>query len=142
VSGDEVLAPRVLVVEDDPDHRRALTLTLHLGGYTTSECGSGEDALEKLGPNLAKPSDIDGVVLDIRLPGIDGVEVLTQMRAQMTTRCVPVVLISAHASTPIAVQRDEYARFVPSRSTPTSCSYSSRNCFLPLRGTPDERDDH
>jgi CheY-like chemotaxis protein len=70
VSGDEVLAPRVLVVEDDPDHRRALTLTLHLGGYTTSECGSGEDALEKLGPNLAKPSDIDGVVLDIRLPNM------------------------------------------------------------------------
>jgi len=113
VSGDDLLPPRVLVVEDDPDHRRALALTLHLGGYTTSECGSGEDALEQLGPTTLKPADIDAVVLDIRLPGIDGVEVLTQMRAQMATRCVPVVLISAHASTPNAVQRDEYARFVP-----------------------------
>jgi len=113
VSGDELLPPRVLVVEDDPDHRRALTLTLHLGGYTTSESGSGEDALEQLVPNSVKPLDIDAVVLDIRLPGIDGVEVLTQMRAQMATRRVPVVLISAHASKPNAVQRDEYARFVP-----------------------------
>ena len=113
MSGDDLLPPRVLVVEDDPDHRRALALTLHLGGYTTSECGSGEDALEQLGPNTAKPVDIDAVVLDIRLPGIDGVEVLTQMRAQMATRHVPVVLISAHASKPNAVQRDDYARFVP-----------------------------
>jgi CheY-like chemotaxis protein len=112
VSGDELLPPRVLVVEDDPDHRRALALTLHLGGYTTSECGSGEDALEQLGPNPMKPSDIDAVVLDIRLPGIDGVEVLTQMRAEMATRCLPVVLISAHANKPNAVQRDEHARFV------------------------------
>jgi CheY-like chemotaxis protein len=113
VSGHESPPPRVLVVEDDPDHRRALALTLHLGGYTASECGSGEDALAQLGPNVSNPPDIDAVVLDIRLPGIDGVEVLTQMRAQMATRCVPVVLISAHASTPNAVQRDEYARFVP-----------------------------
>jgi CheY-like chemotaxis protein len=110
---DEPVLPRVLVVEDDPDHRRALSLTLHLGGYTTSECGSGEDALEQLGPNPTNLLDIDAVVLDIRLPGIDGVEVLTQMRAQMATRCVPVVIISAHATTPNAVQRDEYARFVP-----------------------------
>jgi CheY-like chemotaxis protein len=110
---DEPDLPRVLVVEDDPDHRRALSLTLHLGGYTTSECGSGEDALEQLGPNPTNPLDIDAVVLDIRLPGIDGVEVLTRLRAHMTTRSVPVVLISAHASTPNAVQRDEYARFVP-----------------------------
>lgn len=113
MSGDDLLPPRVLVVEDDPDHRRALALTLHLGGYTTSECGSGEDALEQLGIYIAKPVDIDAVVLDIRLPGIDGVEVLTQMRAQMATRHVPVVLISAHTSKPNAVQRDEYARFVP-----------------------------
>ena len=113
MNGDELHAPRVLVVEDDPDHRRALTLTLHLGGYATSECGSGEDALRQLGPNPTKPSDIDAVVLDIRLPGIDGVEVLTKMRAELATQFVPVVLISAHASKPNAVQRDEYARFVP-----------------------------
>ncbi|MFN8027667.1 MAG: response regulator [Acidimicrobiia bacterium] len=100
------------MVEDDPDHRRALLLTLRLGGYRPEECGSGEDALDQIGQNSAIPGAIDAVVLDVRLPGMDGLQVLTKLRHQMSTQTLPVVLISAHASIPNSVQSDEYASFV------------------------------
>jgi two-component system response regulator DctR len=104
---------RVLVVEDDADHRRALVLTLRLGGYAPQECASGEEALAELGQRAAVPDDLCAVVLDVRLPGIDGIEVLTKLRHQVTTSELPVVLISAHATIPNSVQSDEHARFVP-----------------------------
>jgi two-component system C4-dicarboxylate transport response regulator DctD len=51
-------------------------------------------------------------VLDVRLPGIDGLEVLERIRGQMPTRTLPVVLISAHTRIPGAVQQDERTRFL------------------------------
>ena len=112
----------VLVVEDDPDHRRAVMLTLHLGGFSPTEAGSGEDALATLqgaGPGTAESGSSltggfvpDALVLDVRLPGIGGLEVLERIRGQKPTRTLPVVLISAHARLPGAVQQDERTRFL------------------------------
>jgi CheY-like chemotaxis protein len=121
LSGD---APRVvLVVEDEPDHRRAVVLTLRLGGFTPAEVGSGEDALATLhnaargmangwGSSHMRWFVPDALVLDVRLPGIDGLEVLERIRGQMPTRTLPVVLISAHTRIPGAVQQDERTRFL------------------------------
>jgi DNA-binding response OmpR family regulator len=103
---------RVLVVEDDADHRRALALSLRLGGYAPDECRSGEEVLAELGHVSAIPDDLCAVVLDVRLPGIDGIEVLTKLRHQKSTSRLPVVLISAHASIPNSVQSDDRAQFV------------------------------
>jgi two-component system response regulator GlrR len=110
-AGDPAAAPphpSVLLVEDEPDHRRALALTLRLGGYAPRECGTGEEAL-----TMAAEAVPDAVVLDVRLPGIDGIEVFGHLRDERSTRSVPVVLISAHATIPNAVQRDPRSRFVP-----------------------------
>jgi CheY-like chemotaxis protein len=51
-------------------------------------------------------------VHDIRLPGIDGVEVLERLRAAVSTRGLPVVLVSAHARIPTAVHEDPWSRFL------------------------------
>jgi CheY-like chemotaxis protein len=115
--------PRVvLVVEDEPDHRRAVVLTLRLGGFSPAESGTGEDALATLwgaepgtlesGTCLAERFMPDALVLDVRLPGIGGLEVLERIRGQMPTRTLPVVLVSAHARAPGTLQQDEHTRFL------------------------------
>jgi CheY-like chemotaxis protein len=107
-----VSAPAILVVEDDADHRRALALTLRLGGFRSMECGSGEEALDRIGRRVVNPDQLRAVVLDVRLPGVDGITVLAKLRHEMSTRRLPVVLISAHATIPNSVQSDRYATFV------------------------------
>ena len=81
----------VLVVEDEPDHRAVTRMTLRLSGYDVCEAGTGEDALARL--DELRP---DALVLDIRLPGIDGLEVLAHLRSERARDDVAVVLCSAH----------------------------------------------
>lgn len=136
MTGTAVEAPRVLVVEDDADHRRALALTLRLGGYTPVECGTGEEALAQLEHFCAIRHDLRAAVLDVRLPGIDGLTVLAKLRHQMPTRTLPVVLVSAHATIPNSVQSDAHASFVPKPFHPDQLL--ERLAGL-LAGTPEER---
>lgn len=100
----------VLVVEDEADYLAAVRLTLRLAGYEVWEAVTGEDALEML--HAQRP---DAMLLDIRLPGIDGLRVLETMRASEEFDAVPVILCSAHAgaSAHDAVRGDDHSRFVP-----------------------------
>ncbi|HEX9889039.1 MAG TPA: response regulator [Nitriliruptorales bacterium] len=88
--GHEPLA--VLVVDDDPDIRMLIRIHLELAGYAVHEARNGEDALLQLGEQL-----FDGVVLDLRMPGIDGFEVLETMRDRGLLARTPVLTCSAHA---------------------------------------------
>jgi two-component system, OmpR family, KDP operon response regulator KdpE len=78
---------RVLVVEDEPQMRRALTTNLRARGYEVDEATSGEQALE-----LAASRHPDVVVLDLGLPGIDGIDVVHGLRGWTT---VPILVLSA-----------------------------------------------
>ena len=83
----------ILVVEDEPDHRSLVRMTLRLAGYDVCEARSGEDALARF--DDLRP---DALVLDIRLPGIDGLAVLAHVRFSRAFGDVAVVLCSAHAT--------------------------------------------
>jgi two-component system KDP operon response regulator KdpE len=78
---------RVLVVDDEPLIRRALTASLEAAGYDVTTAADGESALAAAA--LRQP---DAVVLDLRLPGIDGVEVCRRLRAWSD---VPVIVLSS-----------------------------------------------
>ena len=78
---------RVLVVDDEPQILRALAVNLRARGYDVDLAKTGEQALE-----LAARSHPDVVVLDLGLPGIDGVEVIRGLRGWST---VPIVVLSA-----------------------------------------------
>ena len=99
----------VLVVEDEPDQRAVIRMTLRLSGYDVCEAGSGEDALSQL--DVLRP---DALVLDIRLPGIDGLEVLAYLRSQRARDDVAVVLCSAQpdADAADAIRGDRRTSFV------------------------------
>ncbi len=97
----------VLVVDDEPGIRGLLGDILGDEGFSVSTAASGEDALEALAAEL-----FDVVLLDVWLPGMDGIEVLRQMRAG--GHRVPVVVISGHATTELAVRaiREGAADFI------------------------------
>ncbi len=77
---------RVLVVDDEPQIRRALDVNLRIRGYGVDLAGTGEDALR-----LAASLHPDVVILDLGLPGIDGVEVIHGLRAWTD---VPIIVLS------------------------------------------------
>ena len=79
--------PRVLVVDDEPQIRRALRLVLRANGYEVAEVASGEAALDAL---VLQPFDV--MILDLLLPDLDGVEVCRRLR---TWSHLPVVVLSA-----------------------------------------------
>jgi two-component system KDP operon response regulator KdpE len=79
---------RVLVVDDDPQIVRALRAGLGVQGYEVVTAGNGETALD-----LTAASRVDLVILDIELPGMDGVEVVGRLRGWTQ---VPVLVLSAH----------------------------------------------
>jgi two-component system, OmpR family, alkaline phosphatase synthesis response regulator PhoP len=79
---------RILIVEDDPSIATGLALTLKIEGYAASAVEDGEAALEQV---LRDPPDL--VLLDISLPGKDGLAVLSELRGAGDS--TPVVVLSA-----------------------------------------------
>jgi two-component system cell cycle response regulator CtrA len=78
---------RALVVDDDPVSAKLIQKTIEPGNFIVELTDSGEDALE-----LAKLYDFDIIVLDLRLPDIDGIEVVRRMRAAEVN--APVLILS------------------------------------------------
>ncbi len=78
---------RVLVIEDEPDLRRALVQSLGEAGFAVDQAGDGP-----LGLSKALDWDYDAVVLDLMLPGLDGWQVLSRLRAVKKT---PVLILTA-----------------------------------------------
>lgn len=91
---DEIKSHHLLVVDDDRINRELLT-HLFERDYEISTAGGGVEALKLL---KEKP-DIDLVMLDIMMPQMSGMEVLTEIRENPDTRELPVILISAMANT-------------------------------------------
>jgi len=79
---------RLLLVEDDPTLRQALTFNLTREGYEVSTASDGEAALE-----AARSQRLDLILLDVMLPGMSGVEVLRVLRREGVT--TPVIILSA-----------------------------------------------
>jgi putative two-component system response regulator len=89
----EPSAPTVLVIEDDPANRALLTALLERAGYqaiTATDGPSGLAAALETAPNV--------VLLDVGLPGMDGLEICRRLRADRRTVTLPVVLLTGRTS--------------------------------------------
>lgn len=82
--------PLVLVADDDADIRALVAFRLRKSGYDVLEAGNGSDALR-----LARERTPALAVLDWMMPGLTGIEVVEQLRADPATADVPVVLLTA-----------------------------------------------
>jgi CheY-like chemotaxis protein len=80
----------ILIVEDNEKNRKLVRDTLQFKGYETIEAETGEE-----GVRLARERLPDLVLMDIQLPGIDGITALGQLRADPATRHIPVIAVTA-----------------------------------------------
>jgi CheY-like chemotaxis protein len=109
-------SPVVLYVEDEPLVRLGSTQSLQLAGFEVRGFASAEQAMAHLVPGL------NGIlVTDVRLPGIDGLQLLE--RARRIDPDLPVILVTGHGDISMAVQAPTTSS--RSRSRPSSCARSS-----------------
>jgi two-component system cell cycle response regulator DivK len=80
----------ILIVEDDVKSRKLVREVLRVRGYEIIEAETGEE-----GVGLAQERRPRLVLMDIRLPGIDGIQALGQLRADVATRQIPVMAMTA-----------------------------------------------
>jgi two-component system cell cycle response regulator len=90
---DTMLA-KVLVVDDEKGVRDLLHSFLKATGYQAIMASNGEEAIE-----LAKSESPNAILLDVKMPGIDGVETCRRLRAEEQTRYIPVIMVTAFGTT-------------------------------------------
>ena len=83
---------RVLVVEDDPDIAMLLARSLARAGFAVDQISSGADVL----PTLRRGQP-DLLLLDLMLPGLDGLEICRALRADPSTAALPIIMLTARA---------------------------------------------
>ena len=96
-TGHDAGQPRLLVVDDDPDMLRLLSMRLGAAGYRVTAVASAEAALSHL--DIERPQV---VLSDVRLPGKDGLSLFDEIRRRHPS--LPVILLTAHGTIPDAVE--------------------------------------
>jgi len=89
-NGDKTVTPRVLVVEDEPNIRELVCLHLGLEGYSCDGLADGHDALKR-----TEAERLDLLVLDVMIPGLDGLSLCRAVRNGRTNRDVPILMLTA-----------------------------------------------
>ncbi len=88
---------RILAVDDEPNMRRLLEISLRQAGYQALSAANGKEALEKL-----KEEQVDLVVSDLHMPGMNGLELLKQMRSE--GELMPFIMVTAQGEISTAVE--------------------------------------
>jgi DNA-binding response OmpR family regulator len=88
---------RLLIIDDEPHIRQMMRLTLEAAGYQVDEAADGQAGLDCFGDGTT----YDAVLLDQRMPGLDGLETLQRIKKRAPTACV--VMVTAYASIELAV---------------------------------------
>jgi two-component system nitrogen regulation response regulator NtrX len=91
------MSSKILVIDDEAAIRDTMRMILEYDGHEVLLAGSGQEGLQ-----VAQAESPDLVFLDIKMPGMDGLEVLTRLRAQ--SDALPVVIVSAHGSATTALE--------------------------------------
>jgi DNA-binding response OmpR family regulator len=88
--GNETAARRVLIVEDELPVRELLRLHLELGGFEIEEIGEGRGALRR-----TRETPFDLLILDVMLPGLDGISLCRAIRAEGPNTETPILMVTA-----------------------------------------------
>ena len=90
IAGNAQVRPRLLIVDDIGDNRALLTRRFERRGFDVTEAESGLAALE-----LIEKETFDLVLLDVMMPGIDGMETLKRIRGRKSAVALPVIMVTA-----------------------------------------------
>lgn len=109
------MRPRVLVCDNEPALRALVLAALGQSGYELCEARDGEESLQ-----LARELEPDLIVLDMMMPGLTGLEVLSELRSEDRFQATPVIMLTARAqaSDRIAAADAGVSRFVAKPFSP------------------------
>jgi|JI10StandDraft_1071094.scaffolds.fasta_scaffold120911_2 two-component system nitrogen regulation response regulator NtrX len=96
--------PRILVVDDEDAIRRSLTMMFEFEGFDCETAASGPEAVQ-----IIERSEIDLVILDVKMAGLDGLETLRLLRER--AKDVPVIMLSGHGNVKTAVEATRLGAF-------------------------------
>ena len=91
---DPMAGEVILIVEDHEKNRKLVRDVLQFKGYRTEECDNAEEGIR-----LAQESRPALILMDIQLPGMNGIEALGRLRADPRTSAIPVIAVTASAMT-------------------------------------------
>ena len=80
----------ILIIEDEPDILELIEYNLKREGYRVTSSSDGEEGLDR-----ARNEPIDLVLLDLMLPGLDGLEICRRMKADSLTSAIPIIMVTA-----------------------------------------------
>ena len=126
-----MITERILVVDDEPSMRKVLSRLLERAGYSVETAENGEHALDRL-----QDGGIDLVITDIRMPVMDGMELLGAMAPNLPD--IPVIVITAHGTVDTAVTAMKLGAF-DFVSKPFESDQLLRNCKKALAQSRAER---
>jgi two-component system cell cycle response regulator DivK len=86
------MSGHILIVEDHDDNRRILRDLLSTAGYRMTEAVNGEEAIA-----FAECRSPDLILMDIRLPGVDGYEATRRIKANPALRQIPIIAVTSYA---------------------------------------------
>jgi len=84
----------ILIIEDNEKNRKLIRDVLQIKGYKTIESETAEEGIK-----LAMEQLPALILMDIQLPGMDGITALKQLKADVTTKSIPVIAVTASAMT-------------------------------------------
>jgi CheY-like chemotaxis protein len=116
----------VLIIEDDSAAAGLLSAQLQRAGYHVAVAATGEQGLI-----TARAGDPEAIVLDIRLPGIDGWQVLAELKSDDRLRHVPVLIVSVHDDTAIGLALGAVDYFVKPVDRSTLMTWMARHGLVP-----------
>ena len=93
---------RILVVDDEPNNQRILNYTLNKAGYETLTAGNGEAALDLLNEESA-----DLAILDVAMPGMDGITLLQHIRTMRQYENLPVIILTGSGDDTERIRAEE-----------------------------------
>ncbi|MBN8579425.1 MAG: response regulator [Anaerolineae bacterium] len=93
---------RILVVDDEPNNQRILNYTLNKAGYETLTAGTGEAALDLLHEKSA-----DLAILDVAMPGMDGITLLQHIRTMQKYENLPVIILTGSGDDTERIRAEE-----------------------------------
>lgn len=82
----------VMVVEDNEKNRKLMRVILKAKGYSVIEATTGEEAM-----TILKNQKPDIILMDIQLPGIDGLTLIKQIKGAVVTKDIPIIAVTAYA---------------------------------------------
>ena len=126
------MAEKIMVVDDEKEIRDLLSIYLVEDGYDVIAAASGEEAID-----LAQSEEPLVILMDVKMPGIDGVETCKRLKGAERTKSIPVIMVTAYQDRDVEAYLDGADDFVNKPFDITEITFRVRS-MLRIRHLNDE----